>query len=45
VIVRQLGRQCGQPFANEWEFVEWARRHRPDLDLTSPPHRPAQAAR
>jgi hypothetical protein len=40
VIVEQLGRQCGQPFADQWEFVEWAREHRPDLDLTSPPVRP-----
>ncbi|HVS40361.1 MAG TPA: hypothetical protein VMS17_32690, partial [Gemmataceae bacterium] len=37
VIVRQLGWQCGETFANQWEFVEWARQHRPDLDLTSPP--------
>jgi hypothetical protein len=40
VIVEQLGRQCGRPFADQWEFVEWAREHRPDLDLTSPPVRP-----
>jgi hypothetical protein len=40
VIVRQLGQQCGQHFANVWEFVEWAREHRPDLDLNSPPVRP-----
>jgi hypothetical protein len=39
-IVEQLGRQCGRPFADQWEFVEWARAHRPDLDLTSPPVRP-----
>ncbi len=39
VIVRQLGWQCGQTFANQWEFVDWAREHRPDLDLTSPPVR------
>jgi hypothetical protein len=39
VIVRQLGHQCGRPFANMWEFVDWAREHRPDLDLNSPPVR------
>jgi hypothetical protein len=42
VIVRQLGQQCGRPFANLWEFVAWAHDHRPDLDLTSPPVRPAK---
>jgi ribosomal protein S7 len=42
VLVRQLGRQCGRPFANTWEFVAWAGQHRPDLDLTSPPVRPTK---
>jgi hypothetical protein len=37
VFVERLGQQCGQDFANMWEFVEWAQKHRPDLDLTSPP--------
>jgi hypothetical protein len=41
VILRHLGLQCGRPFANQWEFVAWARQHRPDLDLTSPPVRPS----
>jgi hypothetical protein len=41
VILRQLGNQCGRPFANQWEFVAWARQHRPDLDLTSPLVRPS----
>jgi hypothetical protein len=40
VIVEQLGRQCNHPFADQWEFVAWAREHRPDLDLASPPVRP-----
>ena len=40
VIVARLGNQCGRPFANLWDFVDWAREHRPDLDLTSPPVRP-----
>jgi serine/threonine protein kinase len=39
VIVRQLGWQCGRSFANVWEFVDWAWKYRPDLDLTSPPVR------
>jgi serine/threonine-protein kinase len=42
VIIRQLGWQCDRPFANMWEFVAWAREHRPDLDLTSPPVRPTR---
>lgn len=25
------------PFADVWEFVDWAEKHRPDLDLTSRP--------
>jgi hypothetical protein len=44
-IAEQLGRQCGRPFADEWQFVEWAREHRPDLDLTSPPIRPTLPSR
>jgi hypothetical protein len=40
VILDRLGQQCGQVFADRWEFVAWAREHRPDLDLTSPPVRP-----
>src|SRR5262249_60194560 len=39
LLVERLGQQYGRPFANEWEFVAWARRHRPDLDQTSPPPR------
>jgi hypothetical protein len=40
VILGRLGQQCGQVFADRWEFVDWARTHRPDLDLTSLPVRP-----
>jgi hypothetical protein len=39
ILVKRLGEQCGQSFANQWEFVEWARKHRPNLDLTTPPKR------
>jgi hypothetical protein len=39
VILLHLGWQCDQSFANEWEFVEWARGRRPDLDLLTPPVR------
>ena len=44
VIVRQLGWQCGQHFDTMWDFVDWAQKNRPDLDLTSPPVRPAPVA-
>jgi len=45
VIVRQLGWQCGRPFADMWEFVRFAREQRlDDLDFTSPPQRPEPAA-
>jgi hypothetical protein len=39
VILRQLGQKCNRPFADLWEFVDWAHEHRPDLDLTTPPKR------
>jgi hypothetical protein len=42
VVLRSLGQKCGQPFADVWEFVDWAQEHRPDLDLTTPPRRPQQ---
>ena len=29
-----------QPFKDQWEFVEYARRHQPQLDLLTPPKRP-----
>jgi hypothetical protein len=40
VILKQLGQQCGRPFADKWDFVDWAQQNRPHLDLTSPPVRP-----
>jgi hypothetical protein len=36
VLVRQLGNQCGQRFDSLWDFVAWAQKNRPDLDLASP---------
>ena len=42
VLVEQLGRQCGRRFTDVWDFVAWARMHRPDLNLTSPPQPPAE---
>ena len=37
VVLRELGRQAGENFGTVWDFVTWARRHEPDLDLLSPP--------
>jgi hypothetical protein len=45
VVLDQLQRRYGQPFADQWDFVRFARRHQPDLDLTSPPRRPTPAGR
>jgi hypothetical protein len=36
LILKQLGQQCGRDFDTVWDFVRWARAHRPDLDLTRP---------
>jgi hypothetical protein len=35
-----LGKRLKQAFASHWELVAWLGRHRPDLDLRSPPRRP-----
>jgi hypothetical protein len=40
VILAHLGRRCHREFADLWEFVEYAEKHLPDIDLKSP----AQAA-
>jgi hypothetical protein len=45
VIIDQIGNQCGRRFADEWDFVDWARESRPDLDLTAPPDRPTRPRR
>ena len=29
-----------RPFKDQWEFVEYARKHQPHLDLLTPPKRP-----
>jgi tRNA A-37 threonylcarbamoyl transferase component Bud32 len=40
VILQHLGERYHRPFADQWEFVEYAEKHLPDLDLKSPPKRP-----
>jgi tRNA A-37 threonylcarbamoyl transferase component Bud32 len=40
LVLGQLSRHYHEPFADQWEFVEYARRHRLELDLTTPPQKP-----
>jgi hypothetical protein len=40
VVLDYLGYRYHRSFRNHWEFVEYARGHLADLDLTSPPQRP-----
>jgi tRNA A-37 threonylcarbamoyl transferase component Bud32 len=40
LVLGQLARHYGRPFADQWEFVEHVRQHRLNLDLTTPPQRP-----
>jgi hypothetical protein len=42
-VAAAAGSGC-RPFADVWEFVDWAEKYRPDLDLTSPPLRPGEGA-
>jgi hypothetical protein len=39
VILELLGQRYGRTFADQWEFVDYAHEHLPDLDLTTPPKR------
>jgi hypothetical protein len=39
IILEQLGNRYKRPFADVWEFVEWAQQQEPGLDFTSPPKR------
>jgi hypothetical protein len=40
VVLEQLSRHYGHPFADQWEFVRYATKHDPGLDLTTPPRQP-----
>jgi hypothetical protein len=42
VVLKHLGNRYGRTFANHWEFVRFAQEQHLDLDLTSPPKRPAR---
>lgn len=39
VILGLLANRYKRPFADIWEFVEWAEKNEPGLDFTSPPKR------
>jgi tRNA A-37 threonylcarbamoyl transferase component Bud32 len=39
-VLDQLQNRYRRPFADQWEFVRFAREHLPDVDLDSPPQRP-----
>jgi hypothetical protein len=43
LVLWQLSRHYERPFADQWEFVEYARLHQLDLDLTSPTQKPEPA--
>jgi serine/threonine protein kinase len=40
VILDQIGQRYHRTFADQWEFVEFAEKNLPDIDLLSPPKRP-----
>jgi hypothetical protein len=40
VILEQLSNRYKRPFADVWDFVEFAETQLPDIDLRSPPKRP-----
>jgi hypothetical protein len=40
VVLDYLQHRYQRRFRNHWDFVEYAREHLPDADLTSPPKRP-----
>jgi len=36
LVLKQLEKRYGRPFADQWDFVRFVRQHNLDLDLTSP---------
>src|SRR5262249_40764305 len=41
-FLKLLGERYHREFADQWEFVEYAHDHLPDIDLTTPPKRPGK---
>jgi hypothetical protein len=44
IFLEQLSNRYRRPFADVWDFVEWAEKNEPGLDFTSPPRRAVFAA-
>jgi hypothetical protein len=42
VLLRRVEQLTGQTFPTRWDMVDYLRRHRPDIDLDSPPKPPDQ---
>jgi hypothetical protein len=42
VFLEMLGQRYHRTFADQWEFVEYAEKQLPGIDLKSPPKRPAK---
>ena len=40
VILQQLGQRYNHHLGDQWDFVDYAHEHLPDIDLKSPPKRP-----
>jgi hypothetical protein len=44
VVLEQLARRYRRPFADQWEFVRFAKEKKLGLDFTTPPRRPGSPA-
>jgi tRNA A-37 threonylcarbamoyl transferase component Bud32/uncharacterized protein YjeT (DUF2065 family) len=42
VVLGVLGQRYDRVFADQWDFVEYAEKHLPDIDLKTPPKRPGK---
>jgi hypothetical protein len=42
LVLDNLGHRYQRRFADLWDFVAWAKEHKPELDLTTPPQRPGR---
>jgi hypothetical protein len=40
LVLEQLARHHGRPFADQWDFVRYAEENKLGLDFTSPPRNP-----
>jgi hypothetical protein len=42
IVLDQLAKRYNRHFVDPWEFVEYAEKHLPDVDLQTPPKRPGK---